>query len=90
MTGIPVHTVANQGSRSGDDGWLAWPIAEWNTPREAGQAWARLTGREGEGATTGGEQPSLQQEEEGGKEKERARERDQNKGVISVRELVRC
>lgn len=35
----------------------------------AGQGWARLTGREGEGD----KQPSLQQEEEGGKEKEGAK-----------------
>lgn len=78
MTGIPVHTPTNQGLRRADDRWLPWPIAEQNLLREAGQGWARLTGREGEGgkASTeggwGGKQPSLQQEEEGGKEKERA------------------
>lgn len=50
---------------------------------EAGQGWARLTGREEEGGEyRGGKQPSLQQEEEGGKEKERARacEREKERG----------
>lgn len=51
-----------------------WPSGIRRERRD--KCWARLTGREGEGATTeGGQQPSLQQEEEGGKEKERARTR---------------
>lgn len=77
MTGIPLHTPTNQGSRRADDGWPPRPIAERSSPGEAGQGWARLTGREGEGheygGWGGGKQPSLQQEEEGGKEKERAK-----------------
>lgn len=74
MTGIPVHILTNWGSRRADDRCLPQPIVLCNLPREAGQAWARLTGREGEGIEySGGKQPSLQQEEEGGKEKERAK-----------------
>lgn len=76
MTGIPVHTPANWSPRRADDADLLWPIAQQYSTKEAGQAWARLTGREGEGNEyRGGKQPSLQQEEEGGKEKERAEAR---------------
>lgn len=48
---------------------------------EAGQGWARLTGRgwEGDEYGGGGKQPSLQQEEEGGKEKERAKAGERHK-----------
>lgn len=56
MTGIPAHPLTNQGSRRAHDRWLLWPIAERNSPREAGQGWARLTGREGEGGRARGGQ----------------------------------
>lgn len=70
MTGIPAHGITNQGSRRADDWQLFWPMNAQGLPNVgAGQGWARLTGREGEGD----KQPSLQQEEEGGKEKEGAK-----------------
>lgn len=90
MTGIPVHIPTNQSSRRADDRCLPWRIVEWNSSTEAGQGWARLTGREGEGDEyRGGKQPSLQQEEEreGKRKREgqglRERQRDKNKGVNS-------
>lgn len=49
MTGIPVHTRTNQAPRRADDRWLPWPMVGEYLQREAGQGWARLTGREEEG-----------------------------------------
>lgn len=74
MTGIPVHTLANQDSRWAYDALQSWPmIARIRQRRrdKVGRGWQDEKGR-GERAG-GSKQPSLQQEEEGGKETGRAR-----------------
>ena len=75
MTGIPVHTPTNQGPRRADDRWLPRPIVESYSPKGGGTRLGEVdrTRRGGGRVQGGGKQPSLQQEEEGGKEKERAK-----------------
>lgn len=56
MTGIPVHTPANQEPRRADDSSARWPIAERDRPSGGGTRLGEVDRtRRGGGTSTGGE-----------------------------------